>query len=1469
MRNRVTRLSFVCWFVYVAMTSLAASLPAAEPLRVLMLGDRGHHQPQARYVQIRPVLADAGIVVDYTESVDDLNLEKLSAYDALLLYANIDRIEPRQADALLKYVADGGGFIPLHCASYCFRNNADVVALMGAQFQRHGTGVFRTEISQPDHPIMQGFAGFSSWDETYVHHLHNEQNRTVLAYRVEGSEREPWTWVRTHGKGRVFYTAWGHDQRTWGNRGFQNLLERGIRWAAGRPVSVVPPYLAEAPFPIPEMTDVAEDAPKFEYVDVGAKIPNYTPGANWGTLGDAKRMMQKPLPPASSAKHMVTPKGFRVELFVSEPDLGGKPIAMAWDERGRLWVAETYDYPNQLQPPGKGRDRIRICEDTDGDWRADKFTVFAENLSIPTTLTFHRGGLIVQDSVETVYLKDTNGDDIADVKRTLFTGWNQGDTHGGVSNFTYGLDNHIWAMQGYNQSRPAIDGQPQQSFRMGFFRFAPDGSSIEFLRSTNNNTWGLGISEEGVVFGSTANRNPSVYMPIPNRYYERVRGWTPSLMLGSIADDHLFEPVTKNVRQVDQHGGYTAAAGHALYTARRYPREYWNRTAFVNGPTGHLVGVFHITPDGSDFRSRSDFNLLASHDEWTAPILSDVGPDGNVWVIDWYNYIVQHNPTPQGFETGKGRAYETDLRDKQHGRIYRVVYDDEEGGGRAGPTRLNLQNASIEQLVETLRHPTLLWRRHAQRLLVERGRKDSANLLIRLVDDPSQDQIGLNVGAIHALWTMHGLGLLDGSHEDATAAAYRALRHRSAGVRRNAVQVLPRSIESTNALLASEVLRDPNPQVRLMAVLALADLPPSRAAGATIAARLRSADAQDRWIRDAAVSAAANNAVHVLTAAAQLPRRPDATVAEAEVDSVMIVAEHLARGPEREQAIEVVAMLGTTDRRIAGAVIGGLNQGWPDNATVKLSEQVERPLLKLLERLPAAEQGMLVKLARGWGSEKFESYATRINQSLLAEVDDDAKSIDDRIEAARQLLEFSANDLMAAQALLERIDARTPPELAIGVVQQLRRSRVDALGTEIVAQMRRWTPQTRQAAVVVLLSRVAWANALLEGIANRSIPLAELSLDQRQSLANHPERGLRRKAQELLAMGGALPNPDRQRVLDELLPVARISGDAKAGKQVFTKQCAKCHRLRGEGQDIGPDLTGMSVHPKEELLVHILDPNRNVEGNYRSYQLQTADGRVLSGLLKSESRTAIELYDAEGRKQVVLREDIDELIATSKSLMPEGFERQVDRKQLTDLLEYLTQRGKFTPVSLASIATIASDRGMFNSPQAEVERLIFPDWGPKQFRGVPFMIADPQQGRVKNVILLNGPNGAVCRTMPRKVTVPCNGAARAIHLLSGVSGWGHPFGGPSVSMTVRLNYADGETEEHPLVNGEHFADYIRRVDVPKSEFAFPLRGQQIRYLAIHPKRPQPIETIDFIKGDDNTAPIVMAITIENVEAKSD
>jgi putative heme-binding domain-containing protein len=369
----------------------------------------------------------------------------------------------------------------------------------------------------------------------------------------------------------------------------------------------------------------------------------------------------------------------------------------------------------------------------------------------------------------------------------------------------------------------------------------------------------------------------------------------------------------------------------------------------------------------------------------------------------------------------------------------------------------------------------------------------------------------------------------------------------------------------------------------------------------------------------------------------------------------------------------------------------------------------------------------------------------------------------------------------------------------------------------------------------------------------------------RSGLGRPPPCDRSDRARSLLARGGGLPNPDRMKVLESLLSAAERTGDASHGFEVFKAQCAKCHRHGDVGEAIGPNLTGFAVHPKDKILAEIIDPNRSVEGNFRQYTVATADGRILNGLLASETRTAIELVDNEARRNVVLREDIDEIIASTKSLMPEGFEKQISPGDFADLLEFLSVKGKYFPVPLDKVATIVSTQGMFHNKEALAERLIFPDWSTKTVEEVPFQLVDPQGSRVPNAIMLHGPSGTLPPQMPRSVRVPCNARAKVIHMLSGVSGWGFPNGTEgSVTMIVRLHYKDGSTEDHPLRNGVHFADYIRRVDVPGSKLAFMLRGQQIRYLTVDPKRDdEPIREIELVKGEDRSAPVVMAVTIES------
>ena len=304
---------------------------------------------------------------------------------------------------------------------------------------------------------------------------------------------------------------------------------------------------------------------------------------------------QLPLSVQESMKFIQVPAEFTVELFASEPDIV-KPISFNFDERGRLWLIETVDYPNKILNGQPGDDRIKILEDTNGDGRADKFTVFADRLNIPTSLTFANGGVIVSQAPHILFLKDTNGDDKADVREVLSTGWGIGDTHAGPSNLQYAPDNYIWGSVGYSGFKGQMNGKPMQ-FSQGLFRFRPDGRDFEFITASTNNTWGLGFTETFDVFGSTANNEPSFYAAIPNRYFDGIEGLPAARGGGpgyqSIAAFYSVHPLTPYIRQVDVHGGYTAAAGHNIYTARAFPEgvleqdRIHHRAHRASGRAGH------------------------------------------------------------------------------------------------------------------------------------------------------------------------------------------------------------------------------------------------------------------------------------------------------------------------------------------------------------------------------------------------------------------------------------------------------------------------------------------------------------------------------------------------------------------------------------------------------------------------------------------------------------------------------------------------------------------------------------------------------------------------------------------------------------------------------------------------------------------------------------------------------------------
>lgn len=552
---------------------------------------------------------------------------------------------------------------------------------------------------------------------------------------------------------------------------------------------------------------------------------------------------QSPLSPPDSMRYTQVPADFALQLFAAEPDIV-KPIYMAWDERGRAWVIEALDYPHGLveqSQPGKAR--VKICEDSNGDGKADKFTLFADKLNLATALVFVNGGVIVSEARHMLFLKDTNGDDKADVREALLPGWGVGDSHAMQSSLARGFDNWLYGAVGYSNFRGNVGGKELQ-FGQGVFRFKPDGSALQFLHQFNNNTWGFGLNAAGDVFGSTANGNPSFYGYLPAHILNPTQpgfgrrggnGFRPGFRLDStntadgaaanvrrlpsaksLAPGMRMHPNTPNVRMVDNFGGYTAASGHAFMVSDALPPRLHDK-ALVTEPTAKLIGIMDIQRDGAGYKALDGFNLLASADEWMSPIFAEVGPDGAVWVIDFYSFVIQHNPTPSlqsaGVQatTGRGGAYKTenDLRDETHGRIYRVVWKD-------GPKSAikSLASAKAPELVAALDSGNQFWSLTAQRLLMDNKMKDAAPALKKRVASGSGGK-----GAIHALWSLEGIGALDKETHQ------KALLDKDSALRRNAVRALPANEAGRHLFFSSAVIQDPDLITRQAAFVKLAEFP--------------------------------------------------------------------------------------------------------------------------------------------------------------------------------------------------------------------------------------------------------------------------------------------------------------------------------------------------------------------------------------------------------------------------------------------------------------------------------------------------------------------------------------------------------------------------------------------------------------------------------------------------------------------
>ncbi|MBX3440987.1 MAG: c-type cytochrome [Planctomyces sp.] len=991
----------------------------------------------------------------------------------------------------------------------------------------------------------------------------------------------------------------------------------------------------------------------------------------------------QPRTPEEAVARMTVPEGFTVEVVAAEPDIVN-PVAMCIDEQGRFWITESLEYPRQS--PGPGRDRIKVLEDTTGDGRIDKATVFAEGLNIPSGIAVGHGGVWVANAPDLLFLQDTDGDLKADRTEVIVTGFGRTDTHELPNSFTWGPDGWLYGLNGvfnycdvhYAPENPNFrPDHPGWKFTCALFRIHPRTREFQIFAEGTSNPWGIAINEDGEFFLSACVID-HLWHIVDNGYYIRQGGPYPA---------HTW-PIESIVDHKHQKAAY---CGITWFDSPAYPPEY-RGTLFMGNIHGGCINAdvlarsgatYHATPhsgfppqagawDNDEYdiiRKRGDdaaprlADLLNANDAWFMPVAQKTGPDGCLYVLDWYDryHCYQDaNADPEGIE-------------RDRGRLYRLRYQDTPRA--AG---FNLAALSDDQLIENLGDPNVFIRETAQRLLNERGTPEIYEKLLKLAGDR---QAPLDVQRRHATFALLGCDLsTDGRWSNVARALFDCEDdfRRVWGIRsviNNALADLSELHQMHAAEFVLAAFEDPSPAVRLQAITWVARL--SQRTSSYVAFEEQLAKTLAEFGDDDLIPRA------VWAALLPLSERA-ATTAGAEtfarVEGVLnhwggqaVLQRLLAWSAESRRFVltgRLLAILADQDaehlplaadaiRTLAGHVQSGAIR---DRDREALREELAALLGRVLEagvehplHLPATH------LAASWGD------APAVER-LLARLDagpEDAAALD----ALRALVSSGhAASVDWSTRLLERPASETQSQVLFAM------SRLDdgRVAEAILARFAELAPEVQPRALEVLTQRPHWSARLLAAIAENRVNKDMLNLNQLRRISTFKDEDVQAAFRTLYGTIREDRNPDRERVINEMRDFLNgTPGDPHAGVAVYKKVCAQCHKLHGEGEEVGPDITSNGRNNWEQLLSNVLDPSLVIGNAYQARILATADGRVLTGLPVEETDQQVVLKVQGGKLETVAREDIEEYRISELSMMPEQLENQLTPQELADLFAYL------------------------------------------------------------------------------------------------------------------------------------------------------------------------------------------------------
>ncbi|MBK5296730.1 MAG: c-type cytochrome [Vicinamibacteria bacterium] len=974
-----------------------------------------------------------------------------------------------------------------------------------------------------------------------------------------------------------------------------------------------------------------------------------------------------PYSPQSALSTFRVEPGFRIELVTSEPDITS-PVAMDIDEDGRWFVVEMPGYPLDTSPSG----RIKLLEDTNGDGRPDKVTVFADQLVLPTGVMRWKRGVLVTAAPDVLYLEDSDGDGKADKRTVVLTGFAVTNPQHSVNGPTYGLDN--WIHLAYSggggalifpelfgdrgkpltfPGSPSVAGVDARSravrFRLDPPRVEPRSSDSQYGNTFD--TWGHYFTSE--------NNDHIRHEVVAARYLER----NPQLPVSAAArpiSDHggaarVF-PITANPQYelLTESGEFTSACSLTMYTGGLFQGDY-ARSSFVAEPVHNLVHRDVIEPSGSSFvarRGSEGREFLASTDPWFRPVNFYVGPDGALYVVDYYRARIEH-PEWTASEFHKNPAQFTLGRDR--GRIYRIVPD---GTPRPGAAP-HLSTATDAALVQALSHTTLWWRRTAQRLLLDRRPPQIAPALETLARQGASP-----FGRLHALWTLDGLGVLDDGF------VVRALGDTEAGVRENALRLAESRLAGSAVLQAAVLARavveqDARVQFQLLATLGGLDSAESRAAHQ----QLFFAHLDDPWMQVAALSAGPDRAATYLQAALLPGSGVRARQSEGHAAFFTLAGSAVAATREPGRVADLVAEVargGARDAWWQAAALEGVRRGMRGAGASVLG--TSRADLLALAQGPDTEvrRRSLELLATAKLGEGPEASAAVTQALALA-----ANPATDAARRADAISLAALGGVASREAQFEAwVDPREPEAVQVAALAALTTVPGEAVGRFALKVWPTLTPGARTQAIELLQADPARERMLVEALRTGAVQSWAMNFWQKRDLIMHRDPELRAAARALLE-----DRPEaRAAVVNRYAAAVERGGSAERGGAVFAKACAACHKVgNGTPTDLGPDLSGIRHRPPLALLVDVLSPNQSIAQGYETYVIERANGRSDAGTLADQTPTTVTLRQA-GQPILIPRGDIKTITMLPQSSMPTDLDKVVSPGEMADLLAFLTKR---------------------------------------------------------------------------------------------------------------------------------------------------------------------------------------------------